>query len=85
MLLLYFIEIPLVNAHSVDPDQMPSPVTSDLGLHCLPITFLEVYRLKSVKTLITTAADCIFSFFFFQRKKLDIYSHEITSLTFSEI
>ena len=39
--LLYFEEIPVVCAISVDPDQMPHYVVSDLGLHCLPFTFLE--------------------------------------------
>ena len=28
--------------YSVDPDQMPHYVASDLGLHCLPMTFLQV-------------------------------------------
>ena len=27
-------------ANSGDPDQMPHSVSSDLGLHCLPITLL---------------------------------------------
>ena len=26
-------------ANSADPDQMPHSAASDLGLHCLPITF----------------------------------------------
>ena len=33
-----FIEISVVNANSVDPDQTPHSATSDLSLHCLPIT-----------------------------------------------
>ena len=28
-------------ANSGDPDQMPHPVASDLGLQCLPITLLN--------------------------------------------
>ena len=28
--------------NSGDPDQIPHSVTSDLGLHCLPITLLLV-------------------------------------------
>ena len=32
-----FIEIPVVDANSVDFDQMPHS-TSDMGLHCLAIT-----------------------------------------------
>ena len=37
-------------ASSGDPDQTPRSVASDLGLHCLPITFLRVSRLQWVKT-----------------------------------
>ena len=37
LLLLCFIEVPVFNAYSVDPDQTPC---SDLGLHCLPFTLL---------------------------------------------
>ena len=33
-------------ANSVDPDQTPSSATSDLGLHCLPMSFLWDARLK---------------------------------------
>ena len=45
-----FIEIPpFFNANSVDPDQTLHSVASDLGLHYLPVTFLEVSRLKWVK------------------------------------
>ena len=36
LLLLCFIEIQVFNANSVNPDQMPHSVASDLGLHCLP-------------------------------------------------
>ena len=32
--------------NSGDPDQTPHSVVSDLGLHCLPITLLEVSRLQ---------------------------------------
>ena len=28
-------------ANSGDPDQTPRSVASDLGLHCLPVTFLR--------------------------------------------
>ena len=34
---------------SGDPDQMPHSVTSDLGLHCLPVTRLGVFSLQWVK------------------------------------
>ena len=38
-------------ANSGDPDQMPCSAASDLGLHCLPITLLRVFRLQWVKHL----------------------------------
>ena len=37
-------------ANSGDPDQTPRFAASDLGLHCLPITLLGVFRLQWVKT-----------------------------------
>ena len=40
----YFIDIPVFNADSVDPDQVPN-----LGLHCLPIIPLGVSQRKWVK------------------------------------
>ena len=40
MLLPCFIEIHALNANSVDPDQTPRSVASDLGLHCLPLSQL---------------------------------------------
>ena len=40
--LLSYIEIPVLHvyANSVDPDQMPHTVASDLGLHCLLMSLL---------------------------------------------
>ena len=35
LLLPSFIEIPVLNANSVDPDQTPRSAVSDLDLHCL--------------------------------------------------
>ena len=32
------VGIPVVNANSVDPDQMPPNAASDLGLHSLPMS-----------------------------------------------
>ena len=32
--------------NSGDPDQMPRSAASDLGLHCLPSTLLQVSRLQ---------------------------------------
>ena len=40
ILLPCFIEVPFLNANSVDPDQMQYSVVSDLGLHCLPASHL---------------------------------------------
>ena len=34
----------ILSANNVDPDQMPHYVASDQGLHCLPITLLQVSR-----------------------------------------
>ena len=50
--LLYFIEIPKLNANSVDPDKMLHSMASDLGLHCLPMSLLRDTRNKWVKTSI---------------------------------
>ena len=36
-------------AITVDPDQTPHYVVSDLGLHCLPMTILRVSELECVK------------------------------------
>ena len=36
-------------ANSGDPDLTPRSAASDLGLHCLPPTLLEVCRLQCVK------------------------------------
>ena len=46
---LCFIEILVINTNSVDPDQMPHSLASDLGLHCWPITISRVSQLKLVK------------------------------------
>ena len=40
LLLPCFIEITVINANSVDPDQTPRSAASDLGLHCLPVFLL---------------------------------------------
>ena len=46
--LLYFIEIPVSNANSMDSDQTPRYAASDLGLHCLPVSLLWNARHKWV-------------------------------------
>ena len=43
-----FIEIPVSNAKSVDPDQTPRSVASVLGLHCLLMSLLWDARHKWV-------------------------------------
>ena len=41
-----FIEIPVLDANNVDPDQTPR---SDVDLHCLPMTLLGFSRLNGLK------------------------------------
>ena len=50
LLLLWFTEIHVFNANSVDSDQMPHSVASDLVLRCLPMPLLWDTRHKWVKT-----------------------------------
>ena len=38
-------------ANSGDPDQMPRSVASDLGLHCLPITFYGYPDYNGLRTI----------------------------------
>ena len=40
--------IPVFNGNSVDPDQTPRSVASDLGLHCLLMSLLLDARIKWV-------------------------------------
>ena len=49
LLLPCFIEIPVLNANSVYPDQTPRSAASDLGLHCLAMSHLWDARHRSVK------------------------------------
>ena len=46
LLLLCVIEIPVLIANSVDPDQRPHSAASNLGLYCLTITVLVVSQLR---------------------------------------
>ena len=48
VLLSFIIEIPVFNANSVEPDQTPHSVVSDLGLHCLPMSLFGDARHKWV-------------------------------------
>ena len=47
--LLFFFHGNPVSKHCVDPDQTPHYVTSDLGLHCMPMTLL-LNRLICLRT-----------------------------------
>ena len=47
LLLPCFIEIPVFNANSVDPDQTPRFASCDLGLHCLSKCVQWFYSPKS--------------------------------------
>ena len=42
--LLFYFSWKILLANNVDRDQMPHYVASDLGLHCLPRTFLQISR-----------------------------------------
>ena len=44
----YFIEIPVFNANSVEPDQTPHSVASDLALNCLSMSLLWDTRVQPV-------------------------------------
>ena len=46
LFILQWLKVPLINANSVDPDQMLHFTASDLGQLCLPITLLWVCQLK---------------------------------------
>ena len=47
--LLCFIEIPVLNANSVDPNQKLHSAASDLSLHRLPVALWWVSQLKWVQ------------------------------------
>ena len=51
LLLACFIEIPVLNADSVDPGQTPRSVAPDLGLHYLPMSLVWDGRHKWVNTV----------------------------------
>ena len=44
LLLLFYFLWKILSVNSEDPDQMPHYVASDLGLHCLLITLLQLSR-----------------------------------------
>ena len=57
---LCYLDIPrekwLKYLQTGDPDQMPHSVVSDLDLHCLPLTLLEISRLQWVKNSVLSVA-----------------------------
>ena len=53
-------------ANSGDPDQMPHSAVSDLGLHYLPITILEISRLQWVKVMSSQWIYIVLSIFMVQ-------------------
>ena len=57
---MFYIHSLVLNANSVDPDQMPHYAASDLGLHFLPVSRIWDARLKWVKKYFLA-----FFFFFF--------------------
>ena len=51
-LLFQFLQkVPLAN--TVDPDQTPHNVASDLGLHCLPMTLFTGFQLNGFNNGLT--------------------------------
>ena len=63
--MFYIKKNPVVNANSVDADQTPRSATSDLGLHCLPVTFLRVSKTKMSKLSNVSACVHFASLFYF--------------------
>ena len=47
--LLFYFLWKILLANTVDPDQMPDYVASDLGLHCLFMTLLRASRSEWVR------------------------------------
>ena len=69
-IIIIFVEISEFNANSVDPDQTPRSVASDLGLHYLLMSLLLDARLKLVKVkLYTFRRDNSFKMFLFPSEK----------------
>ena len=53
LLLMWFIEIPVIKTNIVDPDQTPHFVASDLGLHSLSMSLLWNAKHKLVNNSVT--------------------------------
>ena len=54
-------------ANIADPDQMPHSAASDLGLHCLPLTLLGIFRLQWANNFVSYHNSC--GLFFIQTEK----------------
>ena len=52
LLLTCFIEISVLNANRVDPDQTPRSAASDLDIYYLPMSLLRDARLKWVNAVL---------------------------------
>ena len=42
-----------MNANNVDPDQILHSAAFDLGLHCVPVTLLEISKVNWTKSSLT--------------------------------
>ena len=49
IIITMFLEISVVNANCINPDQTPRSAASDLGQHCLPMSVLWDTRHKLLK------------------------------------
>ena len=54
VIIVIIIIIPVDNANSVDPDQTPRSVASDMSLLCLHMSLLWDARLKCIKAILET-------------------------------
>ena len=46
--------LPVIKANGSNPYQTPRPATSNLGLHCLPMSQSRFYRLPSLQGTLTS-------------------------------
>ena len=60
--LLFYFRWKILCANNVYPDQMPHDVASDLGLHCSPVTLLQVSRREWVNSIALFAYDLFTGF-----------------------
>ena len=74
-------------ANSVDPDQTPQNVASDLGLHCLqrPICPNSWCYNGNIGNKVDLIIECIFFFFFFNQFCSQTYSATISESQFCKM